>query len=98
MAAPGVTIAREDAQMLAAKGLIFIANDQEALGHFMRLTGLTPDDLRGAAGESDFLAGVLSFLMDHEAVLVAVAASAGILPRHVASAHLVLSGAPAWNS
>ena len=98
MAAPTVTIAREDAQMLAAKGLIFIANDQEVLGRFMSLTGLAADDVRGAAGEPEFLAGVLSFFMDHEAVLLAFAASAGILPGHVASAHLALSGAPAWDS
>ncbi len=98
MATPGVTIAREDAQMLAAKGLIFIANDQEMLGRFMGLTGLAPDDLRGTAGEPEFLAGVLSFFMDHEAVLLAFAASAGISPRHVADAHLALSGAQAWDS
>ena len=72
MPAPGVTIARQDAQILAAKGLIFIANDQEVLGRFMNLTGLAPDDFRGAAGEPEFLAGVLSFLMDHEAVLMAL--------------------------
>ncbi len=98
MPAPGVTIARQDAQMLAAKGLIFIANDQEVLGRFMSLTGLAPDDIRGAAGEPEFLAGILSFLMDHEAVLMAFAASAGIFPGHVADAHLALSGPPAWDS
>ena len=65
MAAPGVIIAREDAQILAVKGLIFIANDPEVLGRFMTLTGLAPDDFRGAAGEPEFLAGILSFLMDH---------------------------------
>ena len=97
MAAPAVTIAREDAQILAAKGLMFIANDQEVLGRFMSLTGLAPDDIRGAAGEPEFLAGILSFFMDHEAVLMAFAASAGILPGRVADAHLVLSGAPVWD-
>ena len=95
MAAPGTTLAREDAQLLAAKGLIFIANDQEMLGRFVSLTGLAPNDIRVAAGEPEFLAGVLSFLMDHEAVLLAFAASVGISPRHVADAHLALSGAPA---
>ena len=84
--------------MLAVKGLAFIANDQEMLGRFMSLSGLAPDDLRVAAGEPEFFAGVLSFLMDHEALLLAFAATAGISPNHVASAHLALSGAPIWDS
>ena len=95
MATPGVTIVAQDAHLLAVEGLNFIANDQEVLGRFMSLTGLSPNDLRIAAGEPEFLAGVLSFLMDHEAVLLAFAATAGISPHHVASAHLALSGAPA---
>ena len=84
--------------MLAVEGLSFIANDPEMLGRFMDLAGLSPNDLRVAAGEPEFLAGVLSFLMDHEAVLLAFAATAGISPHHVASAHLALSGAPAFES
>ena len=84
--------------MLAVEGLSFIANDPEMLGRFMDLAGLAPKDLRVAAGEPEFLAGVLSFLMDHEAVLLAFAATAGISPHHVASAHLALSGAPAFES
>lgn len=98
MATPGATIAVQDAQLLAAKGLIYIANDQDVLVRFMNLTGLGPDDFRAAASEPEFLAGVLSFLMDHEAVLLAFAASAGISPHHVASAHLALSDMPAWDS
>ncbi len=98
MATPGVTITAQDAQMLAVKGLRFIANDPEMLGRFMSLTGLAPNNLRDAAREPEFLAGVLSFLMDHEAVLMAFASSAGIPPNHVASAHLALSEAPVWDS
>jgi hypothetical protein len=98
MATPGAAMAAQDAQLLAAKGLIYIANDQELLGRFMNLAGLVPGDFRAASGEPEFLAGVLSFLMDHEAVLLAFAASADISPHRVASAHLALSGAPAWDS
>jgi len=97
MATNQAGIAAESAQILAVKGLAYIANDPELLDRFMDLTGLAPGDLRNAAGESDFLAGVLSFLMDHEAVLLAFAASVGISPQHVASAHLALSGMPAWD-
>jgi len=88
----------QEAQTLAIEGLNFIANDTEMLGRFMDLAGLAPNGIRAAAGEPEFLAAVLSFLMDHEAVLLAFAASAGILPHHVASAHLALSGAPALDN
>ena len=94
MATTGVTIAAENAQLIAVEGLSFIANDEEMLVRFMNLAGLAPDDLRVAAGEPEFLAGVLSFLMEHEALLLAFASSAGIPPNHVAGAHLTLSGAP----
>lgn len=98
MAANQAEIAAENAHLLAVEGLNFIANDQEVLDRFMDLSGLVPGHFRAAAGEPEFLAGVLSFLMDHEAVLLAFAATAGISPHRVAGAHLVLSGAPAWDS
>jgi hypothetical protein len=97
MATNQAGIVMENAQFLAVKGLIYIVNDPELLNRFMDLTGLAPGDLRNGAGEPDFLAGVLSFLMDHEAVLLAFAASTGISPQHVASAHLALSRMPAWD-
>lgn len=98
MAAPGVTMAAQEAQLLAIEGLNFIAKDSAALDRFMNLTGIAPHDFRVAADEPEFLAGILSFLMDHEAVLLAFAASAGISPHHVASAHRALSGTPALES
>jgi hypothetical protein len=98
MATRGETITAENAQMLAVKGLSFIANDAEILNRFMSLTGLSPDELRLAAGEPGFLAGVLSFLMDHEALLLAFAATAGIPPHHIAGAHHALSQLPVCDS
>ena len=98
MATSRVGIAAESAHLLAIEGLSFIVNDEEVLGRFMSLSGLAPDDLRVAAGEPEFLAGVLSFLMEHEALLLAFASSAGIPPNHVTGAHLTLSGAPIWDS
>lgn len=98
MAANQAEIAAETAHLLAVEGLTFILKDRELLDRFMKLSGLAPDDFRAAAGEPEFLAGVLSFLMDHEAVLLAFAATARISPHRVASAYLALSGAPAWDS
>jgi hypothetical protein len=98
VAASGAEITAETAQLLAVEGLKFIVNDQEVLGRFLSLTGLAPQEVRIAAEEPEFFAGVLAFLMDHEAVLLAFAATAGISPHRVASAHLALSGEPIWDS
>jgi len=93
-----VEMAAENAHLLAIKGLNFIIEDPQALARFMNLSGLSDHDIRAAAAQPEFLAGVLSFLMDHEAVLMAFAASAQIPPQQVAGAHLALSGAPVWDS
>jgi len=98
MAASQPEIATETAQLLAVDGLAFIVNDHHALTRFMALSGLSADDIRSAAGEPEFLAGVLSFLMDHEAVLLAFAATSGFSPQEIAGAHLALSGTPVWDS
>ncbi len=98
MAKDQVEIAAENAHLLAIEGLNFIVGDSQALARFMNLSGLSADDIRAAAAEPEFLAGVLSFLMDHEAVLMAFAATAQIPPQQIAKAHLALSGAPVWDS
>ena len=58
------------AESLAIGALSFIASDPELLHRFLALTGLQPSQIREAARESGFLAGVLDFLMDHELSLI----------------------------
>ena len=51
--------AREAAEMLAVQALTFIAEDQERMSGFLAATGLEPGQIRAAAQQEGFFAGVL---------------------------------------
>jgi hypothetical protein len=87
--------AREAAEILAIQGLTFLAEDPERLGRFLALTGISPQELRNAAREPRFLAGVLTHLAEDESLLAAFAEQAGVDRPTVMRAHAVLAG-PAW--
>ena len=59
-----------DAETLAINALIFLADDSELLARFLALTGITADQIRTAASEPGFLAGVLQFYLGHEPTLM----------------------------
>jgi Protein of unknown function (DUF3572) len=60
----------DDAQTLAINSLVFLAEDSELLSRFLALTGITADQIRTAASEPGFLAGVLQFYLAHEPTLM----------------------------
>ena len=78
--------------MLAIQALAFIAEEPERLRSFLGITGLEAEQIRGAAGEPGFLAGVLEHMLGEESLLIAFAASAGIDPADVARARGALGG------
>jgi hypothetical protein len=82
---------REAAEMLAIQALGFIAGDSERLADFLNMTGIAAADIRLAAGEPSFLAGVLEHMLADESLLLAFAADAGIDPAEVARAKSVLT-------
>jgi hypothetical protein len=84
--------AREAAESLAIQALAYIAGEPEQLGRFLAISGIGPDQIRQAAREPQFLAGVLEHVMGDERLLVAFAENAGIPPATVAKAHDALGG------
>lgn len=82
----------EEAERIAVAALAHIAADEALLTRFMSVTGIEPSDIRAAAGEPSFLAGVLEFLMGHEPDALAFAAEAQVDPDDVGMARVVLSG------
>jgi hypothetical protein len=86
-----VVVTRELAESLAVQALTFIAAEPERLGRFLALSGLGPADIRHAARESRFLAGVLDDVAGDEALLVEFAGDAGIDPAQIARAHAILA-------
>lgn len=77
---------REDAEALAIKALGFVASDAELLPRFLSLTGIEAQDVRRAANEPGFLAGVLQFVVAHEPTLTRFAGECGIEASSVLSA------------
>ena len=71
----------EDAEVIALKALAFIAGDGDRLGRFLALSGAGPDDIRRAAGDPQFLAGVLNHLLQDESLLLTFTAEADLDPR-----------------
>jgi hypothetical protein len=83
-------LAKEAAEMLAIQALGFIAEDPERLAGFLASTGIPAEEIRAAAGEPGFLAGVLEHMLGDESLLIAFALSAGIDPAEVARARSAL--------
>jgi hypothetical protein len=83
---------KEAAETLAVQALAFIAEDTERMSGFLNATGVAPDQIRSAARESGFLAGVLDHMLGDESLLIAFADSAALDPSEVARARSALGG------
>jgi hypothetical protein len=84
-------LAAEVAEVLAIQALGFIAQDDERLGRFLALTGMGPAEIRAAAHERHFLAGVLDYVTGDEELLVAFAGHAEVDPATIAIARQALA-------
>lgn len=60
----------DGAHDLAINSLVFMSQDSELFPRFLALTGITADQIRMAAQEPGFLAGVLQFYLAHEPTLM----------------------------
>ena len=87
-------LSKAAAESIAIEVLTFLAGDPARLDRFLALSGLGRDNLRAAAGESGFLAGVLDHLASDESLLLAFAANTRHAPATIAKARDMLS-APA---
>jgi hypothetical protein len=81
-----------DAENVAIQALSFLAADPARLGRFLAATGMGPSDIRAAAREPRFLAGVLDHLADDESAMLAFAQEAGLPVELIARARATLSG------
>ena len=84
--------AQAQAEMVAIQVLSYIAADGERLGRFLAVTGIDPGEIRAAAREPLFLAGVLDYLANDERSLLDFAAHVALDPQDVARARLALAG------
>jgi hypothetical protein len=68
------------------EALSFLAAEPERLSHFLSLSGLDVVNLRQAASQKGFLAGVMAHLASDEALLLEFAGAGGHRPEDVGAA------------
>ena len=83
---------RESAELLAVQALTFLAQDVDRLGAFMAQTGIAPTELRTAARETGFLAGILDHIAADEPLLIEFAGHLQVRPEDVMAARRALGG------
>ena len=81
---------KADPEALALSALAFLAEDDHRFDRFLRWTGLEVPALRASLEDRRMLAGILDYLLDHEALLIACAEAIGVEPAALgeAGAHL----------
>jgi Protein of unknown function (DUF3572) len=87
-------IDRKAAENLAVQALAYLAGEPEQLARFLALSGIGPDTIRTAAGDPQFLVGVLDYVSGDEQLLVAFADHVQMRPEAVSRARAALSGTP----
>jgi hypothetical protein len=86
------TIDRESAEAIALQGLTFLAGDPGHMLHFLKLTGLQPEEVRAQAGSAELSLAVLEHLAGDESLLLVFAASHDVAPESVSRAIAALEG------
>ena len=84
-------ITRDLAESLAIQALTFLAEEPDRLQRFLAIIGVGPEQIRAAAREPEFLAGVLNHLATDEPLLVTFAERAEIDPFDVGRASNALA-------
>lgn len=85
-------LTRERAEGLAIRALAFIAGDGERLGRFLAVTGIGPAEIRAAAREPGFLAGVLEYMASDDRLIAAFAAENNLNPSDIDRSRAALAG------
>lgn len=79
-------ITQEQAEAVALQALAFLASEPELLPRFLALSGIDASQIRQAAAEPGFLAGVLGFFLAHEPSLLKLAEAIDLAPQEIADA------------
>lgn len=80
-------ISPQQAEQVAVEALAFLASDPELLPRFLALSGIEANQIRQAALEPGFLAGVLAFFLAHEPSLLTLSKALNVEPEAILAAH-----------
>ncbi len=82
----------EAAESLAIEALAYLSNTPDLMQRFLALSGIEASNIRAAAGEPHFFAGVLKFFLAHEPSLLALCEAIETPPQSVQAALAALPG------
>ncbi|GGD10967.1 MULTISPECIES: DUF3572 family protein [Hyphomicrobiales] len=83
---------QDDAQILALSGLTFLLDDSQRIDGFLRMTGITPQDLRQLVATIEGQTAILDYLLGNESLLLAFTAEQGCPDDAPARARRTLTG------
>ena len=88
----------EQAETISLQALGWLLSQDELRDVFMGSTGLGVDDLKEAAGEPSFLAGVMDFILSSDETVMAFCDALGLdyATPGLARAHLPGQSEPHW--
>lgn len=89
---PTDKITLEAAQSLAIDALAYLSNTPDLMQRFLALTGIEASQIRDAAREPHFFAGVLKFFTAHEPTLMAFCEATDTPPQSIQAAVAALPG------
>lgn len=81
------------AEVVALDVLRFLACEPERFSRFLSLSGLSPQDISALAGQPDFLASVMDYLLSDEKLLLEFAESDSLKPQAIVNLRQKLPGA-----
>jgi hypothetical protein len=82
----------ETAEALAISALAYLSNTPDLMQRFLALSGIEASQIRAAAREPLFFAGVLKFFLAHEPTLMAFCEATETPPKSVQDALAALPG------
>lgn len=88
---------QDSAETLALQALGWLAADPEMLQGFLAMTGASPADIAGLAGEASFLGAVLDYLLAEDARVIAFCDAEGLPYTAPLEARQILAGGAAWH-
>jgi hypothetical protein len=83
-------IGRDDAELLAIEAFAFLAAEKNRIVPFLKATGLTLSSIQDVLYSTDFLKGVLDFLLNDESLLLVFASHRALDPHNIATARRAL--------
>jgi len=83
---------QDEAERIAAQGLLYLSGDSGRLERFLTLSGMNPETLRQHAHDKPVLRGILEYILSDDSLVLGLSEFSGIAPEAPAAALHALRG------